>query len=401
VGEGMFAMTPYPSMKMEEFKDTPLASIVNTPYFTPDGPGALSLSRGDLAPWLLGDGAWTELVFVDGFFRPELSALPESSAEAGSLHDAICKNNSAVEAVLGHHLQHHNAFTALNSAFLQDGAFLRVPRNVKLEAPVHFLFVRTRAAGGQAAHLRNLVVLEEGAEAELAATYLGLDAETDYFNNVVEEMEIGPNASLRFVKRVHEGAAGKHLGATEIHQDRDARLDAGLYTLGGALVRNQLGVDIAGEGASVNVNALYLADGKRILDNNFDLRHQRPHGTSRIFARGVLDGASHAIFRGHVYVAPEAQKTDSNQLNNNLLLSDEARVDTKPQLEIFADDVKCTHGTTTGGPNEETVFYFRSRAISESAARGMLTRAFANAVADTAPIEAMRNALREHIAERY
>ena len=400
-GAGMFNMAEFPNTKMEEFRHTQLSAIVNTPYVTASSATPTEVLPCEIAPWSLGDGSWAELVFVNGYFCPALSNRPKSCAIAGAVRDAMLTNHSILEAYLGRYLQDRNAFTALNSAFLRDGALLHVPRGKKLEAPVHFLFIRTHADAPTAAHLRNLIVLEENAEASVVATYLGFPDAADYFNNIVEEIHVGPNASLKLYKRVHEGPQGKHLCTAEIHQDRDARLDTGVFTFTGEIVRNQLCIALAGEGASASVQALYLNDGRRTVDNHFDLRHQASHGASRIFARGVLDGESHAIFRGHVYVAPEAQKTDSNQLNNNMLLSNEARIDTKPQLEIFADDVKCTHGSTTGGPNAETLFYFRSRGIAETAARAMLTRAFANAVVDTVPVEPLREALRNHISERY
>jgi len=196
----------------------------------------------------------------------------------------------------------------------------------------------------------------------------------------VDEVVLRPNARLRWHKLVRGSADGNHLATTEVRQHRDSRLEAFAFTLSGKVTRNQLCVGLAEEGASCSLSGLYLNDGDRLTDNALDIHHAVPHCASRIAYKGVLDGRSKAVFTGKVYVAPDAQQTDSDQLSNNLLLSDTATIDAKPQLEIYADDVKCTHGATVGSPPEEIVFYFRSRGISEQDALSMLTFGFAEEI---------------------
>lgn len=403
-GAAAFQTTDYPNTRMEEWRHTNIAPIVNTPFATLVEPVPHALAKPDITPFLFGDGEWTELVFVDGYFAQDLSrmaALPKN-AYAGSLWDALLHENPVADKHLNRYLGSRNAFTHLNSAFLQDGAFVYIPKNKAIDAPIHLVFVTSkRRTANSAAHPRALVVADSGAELNLVESHVSLAGGTPYLNNAVVELALEPNASLAWHKIVQEGAAGNHLATTEVHQARDSRFTSFTMSLEGHIVRNQLCVALDGEGAECSLHGLVLNDCERLTDNTVNITHFKPHCTSRIGYKGILDGKSKGAFLGKVYVHREAQKTDSNQLSNYMLLSNQATIDTKPQLEIYADDVKCTHGATVGAPPAQVIFYFRSRGIDERTARAMLTYGFADEVVSEIGIEAVRERLDRYVYRKY
>jgi Fe-S cluster assembly protein SufD len=403
-GRALFIETPYPSTRIEEWKQTNINAIVNTPYQSLTADPKVEVSTDAVKPWLLGDGAWTELVFVDGYYRPELSArgsLPDGVTVCGLGEALGGAASEVVEQHLNTALQARSAYTALNSAFVQDGLFLHVQKNTVVEAPIHAVFLTSARAPQTAAHIRNLMVLETSAEAKVITSYGCVGGDGDYLTNTVDEVLLTPNAHLEHYKLVQEHAAGNHLGTTDVRLDRDAHYNSFQFTLAGNIVRNQLCTALDGEGAGVNLTGLYLNDEGRLIDNCLDLTHIKPHCNSRILYKGILDDKSKAVFTGKVYVHKEAQQTDSDQLSNNLLLSDNATIDTKPQLEIYADDVKCTHGATVGAPPEQVIFYFLSRGIDEATARGMLTYGFAGEIVSEVEIPELENYLNQYVYEKY
>ncbi len=398
-GEARFRAAPMPHPKLEEWRQTNVSDIVNTAYTSLVTPTTHNITPDAADGHFLGDGSWTELVFVDGYYAPGLSrtrALPDGVRVAG-LGEAIAAGDAVAKEHLGTVLGKRGAFPALNSAFLQDGIFIHVPANTVLKTPVHVLFLTTARPADTVSHIRNLVVLGESAEATVTMTYAALSDTTPYLNNVVDEVVLGPNGHLQWHKIVREGAEGKHLATTEIIQARDSRLESFTAALTGKVSRNQLCVRLVEEGASCSLTGLYINNDTRLIDNALDITHAAPHCSSRIAYKGVLDGRSKTVFTGKVNVARDAQQTDSDQLSNNLLLSDTATIDAKPQLEIYADDVKCTHGATVGAPPEEIIFYFRSRGIGEEAARAMLTFGFAEAVVAEIEETALRDSLTRHL----
>lgn len=398
-----FGGTPWPNTKMEEWRHTNISSLVKTEFRALTAPTAALPSPRELAGITFDNQDWPELVIVDGYFAPSLSsgAAPEGVTLVG-LHDAIQGPQAAiVKKHLNQYLGERNAFTALNSAFLQDGAFVHVAKNVAIASPIHLLFVATNRGANTAANPRNLIVLEPGAQATIIVSYISLAGDTPYLNNVVEEIAVGQNARLEYYRVVREGEAGNHLATIEVHHERDAYCKTYSFSLEGNIIRNQLCTDLAGENAECNLAGLYLNDGKRLLDNALEINHRVPHCRSRILYKGILDGESKAVFAGRVHVHRDAQKTDSDQLSNNLLLSDTATIDAKPQLEIYADDVKCTHGATIGSPPEKIIFYFRSRGIAEDMARAMLTYGFADEVVDEVEVEPLQEWLNDYIYKRY
>ncbi len=401
-GEKLFAGTAFPHTKMEEWRETNLAPLIETPYWSMTGLPQHTLAGFDTAPHRI--EGWINLVFVDGFFDAAISDAPvlPYGVHAGSLAQAMAgPMEQVVRKHLGSCLGGRSAFTALNTAFIQDGPFLYVPQGVELRQPVHFLCIATERQPNVAAHYRGLFVLDAMAKATVAVTCASMGAGEHHFDNVVEEIVVGDGAALTRCEVIDAEATGRRLCTTETRQCRDSRFNSFSITLGGAIVRNQLCVMLGEPGAETHLNGLYLNAGAGLVDNNLHLTHGAANCTSRIAYKGVLDGTSRSVFTGRVLVVPHAQKTDSVQLNNSLLLSDTARMETRPQLEIYADDVKCTHGATVGPPPPEIVFYFRSRGVDEKTARGMLTYGFAEDLAGRIPDPALRQRLDGIIYRRF
>ena len=402
--QDLFRHTGYPTPQMEEWRHTNIAPILDTPYRSIVAQTQDERSSANADPPLYNQPGWSELVFVDGHFNAALSRRPvlPPAVFVGGIHEALSGAEAPVlETNLGRHLKQHNAFTELNATFLLDGAFVHVPKNTRLESPIHLVFVSSTHADRTAVHPRVLILLERDAQASIVINFVGTQESPGYLNNVVEEIVLRENAQLDYVKVVQENPAGALLDTTEIIHARDSRLRAFTATLSGKIVRNQVNVTLDGEGAECHLSGLYLNDGQRLLDNMIGVNHAKPHGTSRIAYKGILDGESKAVFLGKVYVHTDAQKTDSRQVNRNLLLSERAAIETKPQLEIYADDVKCTHGATAGPFPSELLFYFRSRGISEAAARGMLTCGFAGEVLEDLPNDRVRRQIHQYVFEKY
>jgi len=268
-----------------------------------------------------------------------------------------------------------------------------------LQAPIHLLFVSSAPGNATLSQPRNLIVLGAGSQATVVETYAGLSDEV-YFTNVVTEIVLGDNASLDHYKLQEEGARAFHIALTQVHHGRESRFTSHSIALGAALARNDVRALFATEGSECTLNGLYMATGKQHLDNRTLIDHQSPRCTSRELYKGVLDGQSRGVFSGRVLVRHDAQKTDASQTNKNLLLSDEALVDTKPQLEIFADDVKCAHGAAVGQLDEDALFYLRSRGIGQEAAKSLLTYAFASEMVNLIPLAPLRSRVRELVTSR-
>jgi Fe-S cluster assembly protein SufD len=396
-GRAAFEASPFPHGKQEEWRHTNIAAISNTHFPAVATPGAVDAAQ--LEGFSLAQHGYHEVVFVDGYFSEALSTLGDlpDGVLLGSLYANL--GSDVVRAHLNQHAQHRSAYTALNTANVKDGALVYLPRKTVVDAPVHLLFLST-ATARQAAHLRNVIALDESSEATVIASYASLSA-ANYLNNIVEEIALGSNASLKYYKAVQEGAAGNHLSTTEFHQDRDSRLFSLVVSQEGKITRNQQCVHLTGVGAECALHGLYMNDGERLIDNALHIHHTVPKCNSRIAYKGILDGSSKSVFTGKVNVDRIAQKTDSDQLSNNLLLSDNATIDTKPQLEIYADDVKCTHGATVGAHPDPIIFYFRSRGIDEATARGMLTYGFADEIVAEVGPDAFRDRLQHYIFKKY
>ena len=292
------------------------------------------------------------------------------------------------------------AFTALNSAFMPDGVVVHVPKDVEVARPIHCLFVTDAHAAKTVMYPRNLIVAERNAKATVIESYVSLGDAT-YFTNAVTEVSVADGATLHHYKVQREAQRAFHVGTIEAVQGRDSHYISFSFATGAALSRTNIYTKLGGEGGGSTLNGLYMVDGEQHCDHQTRIEHVEPNCFSRQVYKGVLDGRSHGVFNGKVYVRAAAQKTDGKQTNNTLLLSRDAQVDTKPQLEIFADDVKCTHGATVGRIDETAWFYMKSRGINTETARRLLVYAFCADVIETIDQEDVRLALERVTLERF
>jgi Fe-S cluster assembly protein SufD len=386
-----------PTTRDEEWRFTDVTPLTRLSFRAAAAPQPLAPTV--IAKFLIPEAA-ARLVFVDGVLVPTLTA-------AGGLPQGVTVSPLAAEldhhaASIEPHLARHanfesDVFTALNTAHLRDGALIRVARNRKCPAPVHVLFVSTQPE--TVAYPRCLLVAEEGSEVTLIEDYAGL-GDAVYFNDAVTEIVADAGALVRHVRVQRESAAAFHIGACAATLARDARYFSHSVALGARLSRFNLDVRQQGEGTEVQMDGLALISGRQLADTHSLMDHARPHGRCRQLHKCIADGAAHAVFNGKIMVRPGAQLTDSSQQSRNLLLSDKAHVDTKPQLEIFADDVKCAHGATVGRLDAEQLFYLRSRGLPEARARNLLTYAFAAEVIDRIPVPSLVARLEQAVVAR-
>ena len=342
-------------------------------------------------------------VIVNGRFDTTLSrtkGLP-AGVQAGSLAAALKDHPDVVQRYFGQLADFTTrSFTALNTAFVQDGAFVHVPEGVVLEQPIHVIFVSGADAAKMMSHPRTLVVAGAGAQARVIESYIGAAGET-YFTNAVSEIFVGENAGVDHYKVQQESLEAFHIGSLHVHTSRSSRFSSHSFTLGGKFVRNDATALLDGEGGDCTLNGLYLADRDRLVDNHTTIDHAKPHNGSHEVYKGILGGTSRAVFNGKIIVRQDAQKTDAKQTNRALLLTDGATINTKPQLEIFADDVKCTHGATVGRLDETALFYLKSRGIAARTARQLLTYAFAADVLESIELAEVREGLEAATLRRY
>ncbi|HEY8258617.1 MAG TPA: Fe-S cluster assembly protein SufD [Gemmatimonadales bacterium] len=397
-----FARVGFPGARDEEWRFTPVTSLAQGTWRLANG-SPTSVSRADVAPFVFGHAEWTTLVFVNGMLNESLSnigPLPRG-VRVGSLSEALRED----EALLEKHLARHapiegSPFTALNTAFVREGGVVYVPAGVELARPVHLVFLTTSDATGTVIHPRNVIVVERGAKASVIESYVTLAPGSSYWTNVVTEVAAAPGSWLEHTRIQRESERASHIGLTHVDQQRDSHYRSFTLAMGGALARHNLHVRLNDENIETLMYGLYLARGEQIVDNHTAIYHDRPNCRSWEVYKGVLDDRSRAVFNGKVFVQPEAQKTDAKQTNRNLLRSDHARVNTKPQLEIFADDVKCTHGATVGRLDDVARFYARSRGLPADAAERLLTYAFAAEVIEEVALEPVRRELDRLVLER-
>ncbi|MCS3902136.1 Fe-S cluster assembly protein SufD [Methylohalomonas lacus] len=392
-----FAATGLPTKKVEAWKYTDVQPIAKRHFNTTQAAPPIDVGQVDAVRF--GDLDCHELVFVNGRFNAQLSRLGDTASGISirSLAAALADSDSGIGARLGHCLgENTHAFTELNTAFLQDGAVIEVARGVQVDKPIVLLYLDTATDTPTACHPRTFVSLGENAAATLVESFAGLDDSSENLTNQVTEIDLADNARLDHYKIVQGGGKNFHIGSINARQARDSRLESHSLALGGNLTRTDINTRLEAEGATVILNGLYMVDGKQHVDHHTRVDHLVPHTNSVETYRGVLNGNSRAVFNGKVYVHRDAQKTDAQQSNANLLLSKTAEVDTKPELEIYADDVKCSHGATVGQLDEDALFYLRSRAIDESTAGSLLTYAFASEVVAQIKLAPIRERL-EHI----
>ncbi len=372
----------FPTIHDEDWRFTSVAPIASTGFMpAPEARVSTEAIVDFRVP-----GVVNLLVFINGHFAAEHSqvrSLPKG-VKISSLADAIAGDRDLVEPYLARYADYRNdAFLALNTAFIGDGAFVWIPKGVVLEDPIHIVYVTTASEQPLMSHPRNLIVCGENSQATLLEDYVTVgQGNAPAFTNAVTELIAGEHSVVSHYMLEREDAQSYNVSTLRLQQARSANVASHSVLVGGALVRNNVHPVLAGEGGDCLINGLFIGRGRQHLDNYMLVEHAQPHCSSRQFYNGILDGPSRGVFHGRIIVHKDAQKTDAKQTNRNLLLSDEAQIDTKPQLEIYADDVKCTHGATIGQIDEESLFYMRSRGLPEADARALLLYAFASECLD-------------------
>lgn len=389
-----------PSQRDEDWKYTSTRAITRA-AFTPAVAGAPCPGEFVSQTTIDGLDAW-RLVFADGFWQPELSLLDDlpKGVQISGLGQSLGSEPQRIAALLGSALgQTPHGFIAMNSAFIGDGALIEIAPDTRVDKPIELLFISGCSGEGFLSLPRNLVVMGAGSQATVIERHVSL-ADERLLSNSVSELILADNASLNYQSVQQVAPRGFHVGGMFARLGRSARLQATTVTMSGALVRNDALVNLDDEGGFASLDGLYLAFGRSHVDNHTHITHNAPHCVSREHYKGVLGDRGHAVFHGRIVVQSGAQKTDSVQNNQNLLLSADAEIDTKPQLEIYADDVKCAHGATVGQLDETAVFYLMSRGIDRQAARRMLTQAFAADVLNRIELPALRSYLEAQAVQR-
>jgi len=443
-----FAEKGFPTTRQEEWRNTNVAPIAAVPFqlaTTPlpppqrggesapassvnargesGGPSLIRKGEGvveQLAQHPLADLGCPKLVFINGRFAKQLSTLDglPKGVKAGSLAEALASDAKTLESHLARYATDYreHAFVALNTAFLEDGAYIEIPKGVVLEKPIYLLYVSDPNGLPTVSYPRNLIVAGRESQASIVEAYVSIGTDTPdyaagtgksacptgdvYFTNAVSEVAVGEGAVIAYHRLQQESDRAFHFGRLVFHQERSSNVATHSIATGGALVREEVNTVLDGEGAEALLAGLYVITGRQHIDNQTTLDHAQPHCSSREVYKGVLDGESSAVFNGKIIVRKDAQKTDSKQSNKNLLLSEKAVIDTKPALEIYADDVKCTHGATIGQIDADAVFYLRSRGIGLQEARDLLTYAFVNDILGRIKYEPLRERLSEGLFAR-
>jgi Fe-S cluster assembly protein SufD len=402
-----FTALGFPTTRQEEWRFTNVAPIAER-VFRLSVDGGEGLRKEHLKPYRFATSDVLEIVFVNGRFAPQLSGVDHLPAGVSVRHlaDVLSHDPGRVAAHLARHADfERQPFGALNTAFLSDGAFIEIAPNAVIGPPVHIIFVSVSA--GEVSHPRVLVLAGRNSQVRLVESYVGLSwnvgaqhavplpsSRTASFTNAVTEIVLDDGAVVDHCRVQREAAADAfHISTTQLRLAHSSAFTSHAFTFGGAIVRNDVNVLLAGEGGDCTLNGLYLADGSRLVDIHTFIDHAQAHCGSHELYKGILDGRARAVFNGKILVRPDAQKTDAKQTNRTLLLSDDAQINTKPQLEIFANDVKCTHGATVGQLSADALFYVQSRGIDRRAAMQMLIRAFAADITGRVKIDP----LREHL----
>lgn len=401
-GMTRFTELGFPTLNDEDWRFTNVSPIARLP-FKPVLEGAeTNVTREMVANYTFGSLAGSRLVFVNGHYDAKLSsvaALP-NGVTVRNLASAMASNSELVEAALAKYpAADQNAFTALNTAFFQDGAFIHVPAGKAVEGPIHLLFISTAGEAGATSNPRNLIVAGKNSQVTVLESYVST-VDAPYFTNAVTDLLLDEGAVVEHAKFQDESLSAYHVAAIRASLGRNCNLISHSIATGAQLSRNNIRTSLAGEGVECVLNGLYLTRNEQLADHHMVVEHAQPHCNSHEYYNGILDGKSKGVFHGRILVRQAAQKTDAKQTNKNLLLSDDATVDTKPQLEIYADDVKCTHGATIGQLNDESIFYLRARGIGAERARRMLIHAFAGEIIERVRHTATRQELDKLVWDR-
>ncbi len=388
-----FERLGFPTTRHEEWKYTNVAPILKHPFDAPQ-----NTAKVEATSFTYPEARASQLVFVNGVFAKglsDLSAIPSGM----TVSNFAATDQKLLSQYLATQIDYHNdAFSALNTAFADDGAFVLIPRGKVIEAPIHLLFIATET--NTIAHPRVVVVAEEGSIATLIESYVALNDDAVYFTNAVAEIIVKADANLTHYRLQEESTRAFHIATTQVQQASKSTYASYAISLGGDIARHTLNTKLDGEHIESTIDGLYVVTGKQHCDNHTTIDHAKPHSNSHQLYKGILDEKARAVFNGKIFVQAGALLTDAKQLNKNLLLSANAHVDTKPQLEIFADDVKCAHGATVGQLEEDELFYLRSRGLKTETARALLTFGFAEDVISKIKIESVRKQLDEIVLTR-
>jgi Fe-S cluster assembly protein SufD len=403
-----FGELGFPTTKNEEWKYTSVASIASAEFALAQPAALPTASTIDS----FAQPGCSRLVFVNGFYSPELSRMTglPTAVKLGGLAHRLENDGGLLERHLARHASFENhTFVALNTAFIQDGAVVEIPKGTVVEKPIYLVFATRPGPRPTVAHPRALVLVGRGSQVSFVELHISLDKDVSagtalkapsYFTNAVTEIVAEEGAIVDYAKVQQESPAAYHVATLHVQQESSSSVTTHALAFGGLLDREDTRTVLAGEGAESLMHGLYVIGGRQHVDNHTVIDHAAAHCGSRELYKGVLDGHSTGVFNGKIIVRPGAQKTDSKQSNKNLLLSGDAAIYTKPQLEIYADDVKCTHGATIGQIDAEALFYLRSRGIGLADARRLLIQAFATDVLDRIRFEPLRERLRQTLVER-
>ena len=374
----------------EKWKYTNVGPIADAAFSYPSDAGA-ELDLADIrriVPW---DDGWASIVFVNGRYSPALSsAAAPDAARVTSLAEAVRADGDIIESHLARHATFEDdGFTALNTAFLRDGAFVHVPEGVSFQSPLHLIFVTTDDTQPTVSYPRTLIVAGANSELTVIESYVSLTS-ARYFTDAVTEIVVGDGARVEHYKLLLESEEAFHVASSRVYQGPDSTFSSTLFARGAAIARNDIQVLLDAPGSTCFLNGLYVTTGSQHIDSYINIDHAKPHTTSRLYYRGILDGESRAVFGGTVFVRPGADKADAHQEDKNLILSENAQVASKPSLEIYADDVKCGHGATAGMIAEDAVFYMRSRGLDMETATAFLIRGFARGILDSIRVDRLR-----------
>ena len=399
---GQFQARGFPTTRQENWKYTDVKPIARSAFgIAEEKPAAGYEKQLELAR--LSGLESHELVFINGRFSVEHSRLQDlpQGVVLEDMSSALNNHSKLVDSIMSNTTlnEQSNPFNILNTAFIHDGVLIHVPDDCSIDKPINLIYLSGYSDNEFSAHPRNLIFLGNGARLTVIENYVGAK-DSQYFINTVTDAVLASNAALTHYKLQQESVESYHIGNFNIYQDRDSQVNSHSISLGGSLVRNDIKVQLDAEGAGVLLNGLYMANGKQHIDNHTLINHLQPHTNSEEHYRGVLNDRGRGVFNGKVVVHKDAQKTDAAQSNANLLLSDQAEIDTKPELEIYADDVKCSHGSTVGQLDKDMMFYLRSRAIDETTAKSILTFAFAEEVIKRIEIEQIRHYLEYQVIGR-
>ncbi len=394
-----FVSQGVPSRKHEEYKYVNVDQILKDDFVLAT---QKNISKEQIEHLKILKGAFIAVI-VNGVFNEELSQL--NNLPKGLIISSISSAAENNKLIFEKHYSRYaeintDSFVALNTSLAKSGVFINVEKSVIVETPIHIIHVSS-ANENIIINPRNLIVVDENAQAKIIESYETIDSSSKIFNNALTEIVVCENSIVDHYKIQDENEFGYLLNTTQVVQQKKSLFSTHTFTLSGSLVRNNLNIVLDGEHIETHLNGLYLTNGNQVVDTHTVVDHRKPNCNSNELYKGIIEGKSSATFNGKIFVRKDAQKTNAFQSNKNILLSDDGTINTKPQLEIYADDVKCSHGTSTGKLDADKIFYLRARGLSEASAKKLLMHAFASEVVNTIKIEALREYVEEKITKRF